>query len=175
MAASAEQIDKMLKLLEVQQQQQQTLQEQMMVQMTTLTQLQAENTTLRAAAVTTVGANVANNDSDTTTTVTDGSSIRAGQARKSKTPERPVINRDIDDREWALLLDRWERYKDTCNITPDDISSILLELRASCSDDVDKLLFEFVGPTVIKDCTETQLLEHIKSVVKHTHKEVHRI
>ena len=166
MTASTEQIDKMLKLLEVQQQQQQTLQEQMMVQMTTLTQLQAENTTLRAAAVT-VG---------TTTTATDSSSIRVGQGHKSKTPDRPVINRDIDDREWALLLDRWERYKDMCSITPDDISSIRLELRASCSDDVDKLLFEFVGPTVLKDCTESQLLEHIKSVaVKHTHKEVHRM
>ena len=161
-----EQMGKMLKLLEVQQQQQMKLQEAMMEQMQRLTALQTENTTLRNAAAAPGGV----------ATPPVASSNPEEQRYKSKKPDRPTIDRDIDDREWALLMDKWGRYKNMCNIKPTDLETIRLELRAACTDDVDKLLFEFVGPSVLDSCTEDQLLEHIKSVtVKHTHKEVHRM
>ena len=51
-----------------------------------------------------------------------------------------------------------------------------MELRASCSQDVNKLLFEYVGADALNTATEHALLNHIKSVaVKGTHKEVHRL
>ncbi len=157
-----EQMEKMLKLLEVQQQQQQQMQEQMMKQMETLTVLQTENTALRNAAT-------ADNNNNSNNGVGE-------QRYKPKRFNRPVIERDIDDREWALLMDTWGRYKDMCKFAEGDTASIRSELRAACSDDVNKLLFEFVGASVLNECTEEQLLGHIKAVaVKHTHKEVHRM
>ena len=56
-------------------------------------------------------------------------------------------------------------------------SYICLELRETCSDAVNKLLYEFKGAPELNsdDLTEDRLLEHIKSVaVKTIHKEVHR-
>ena len=53
---------------------------------------------------------------------------------------------------------------------------IRMELRASCSSDVNKLLFEFVGATTLDTASEQELLGHIRSIaVKGTHKEVHRM
>ena len=51
-----------------------------------------------------------------------------------------------------------------------------MELRAACSQDVNRLLFEYVGATTLDVATEVQLSAHIKSVaVKGTCKEVHRM
>ena len=48
------------------------------------------------------------------------------------------------------------------------------ELRACCSEEVDRMLFNFVG-AALKTATEVQLLNHIKSIaVVGVHKEVHR-
>ena len=93
---------------------------------------------------------------------------------KSKKPDRPVINADIDDREWALFLDTWSRYKGWIGVT--DASKIRMELRAACSTEVNKMLFEFVGPATLDECTEDDLLNHIKSIaVKQVHHEVHQM
>ena len=98
---------------------------------------------------------------------------RTGDA-KAKRPDRPVIESDIDDREWQLFLDTWSRYKTMAGLTA--VDSIRLELRAACSIEVNKMLFEFVGPTALAACTEPQLLAHIKSVaVKQVHHEVHQM
>ena len=52
----------------------------------------------------------------------------------------------------------------------------MLELRAACYTEVNKLLFEFVGPATLNTTTEDQLLGHIKAIsVKVVHKEVHRM
>ena len=57
-----------------------------------------------------------------------------------------------------------------------DIESIRDELRSACSNEVNKLLFEYVGATRLNACSESDLLAHIKSVaVKVTHKAVHRV
>lgn len=95
-------------------------------------------------------------------------------SKKTKTPDRPTIDANIDEREWELFKDSWRRYKTMTGIsTPDNIR---MELRAACSKDVNRLLFEFVGATILDTTTEDGLLTHIQSVaVKGTHKEVHRM
>ena len=49
-----------------------------------------------------------------------------------------------------------------------------MELRAACSQDVNKLLIEYVGASTLNSATEEQLMGHIESIaVKGTCKEVH--
>ena len=126
--------------------------------MTTVTTLQAENATLRA------GQNTVDNEGNT------------NSRGKSKKPDRPIINAGIDDREWALFIDTWTRYKSMIGVDGTDVVVVRQELRTACSTDVNKLLFEFVGATTLNACTEAELLGHIKSVaVKTVHKEVHQM
>ena len=139
-------------------------------QMTTVNNLQTENTRLREA-----------NNTATMATETGSTGPSAGgeaydRRYKSKKPDRPVINTDLDDQEWVLFLDTWDRYKSMIELQPTDTNAIRMELRTACSEDVNKLLFEYVGASKLKTCTEDELLGHIKSVaVKVTHKEVHRV
>ena len=98
----------------------------------------------------------------------------ARQANHTKKPDRPTVESGMNDREWALFDDSWGRYKKMANIT--DLETIRMELRAGCSPDVNKMLFEFVGAETLDTCTEAELLVHIKSVaVRTVHKEVHRM
>ena len=134
-------------------------------QMETVNSLREENDQLRAA----------NGTAGTEPNVTGDVTVETNQY-KAKKPERPVVNANIDDREWALFEDSWKRYKKMCKLASEDVENIRLELRACCSSDVNKFLFEYVGPTILDNCTEEELLSHIKSVaVKVTHKEVHRM
>ena len=124
-------------------------------QMQAVTTLQTENAALR--------------DSQNTAGNTSGNS-------KFKKPDRPVINAGIDDRDWALFLDTWSRYKSMVGVSDTDVDTIRQELRTACSPEVNKLLFEYVGASKLNECTEVNLLDHIKSVaVKTVHKEVHRM
>ena len=92
---------------------------------------------------------------------------------KSKTPDRSVVNASLDDREWALFEDTWSRYKTMLRIDTDQDRK-RMELRAACSDEVNKLLFEYVGPESLKTCSEADLLIYIINLaVKSIHKEVH--
>ena len=96
------------------------------------------------------------------------------QASHTKKPDRPTVESGMNDREWALFDDSWGRYKKMANIT--DLETIRMELRAACSTDVNKMLFEFVGSETLDTSTEADLLSHIKSVaVRTVHKEVHRM
>ena len=125
----------------------------MQQQMQTLTMLQTENADLRQQQV----RNERNPDS-----------------MKTKRPDRPLINANIDDREWELLKDTWNRYKVMTGLQ--HVDDIRNELRASCSEDVNRFLFEFVGAETLNKATEEELLQHIRAVaVKTTHKEVHRM
>ena len=129
----------------------------MKAQMEQVTKLQSENAELRNAM----------RDAN------EGS--HSSQTYKVKTPDRPVINAGLDDRDWALFEDTWSCYKVMLNMEHDDARK-RMELRAACSDEVNKLLFEYVGPDSLKTCTESELLKHIKDVaVKSIHKEVHRM
>ena len=91
----------------------------------------------------------------------------------AKKPDRPIIEQDSTDNDWALFTDSWQRYKDMCRLR--DISEIRNELRSSCSSDVNKLLFDLIGSDRLNSASEAELLMFIKSVaVKGMHKEVHR-
>ena len=90
-------------------------------------------------------------------------------------PSRPIIEAEIDDVEWAIFLDKWRHYKLIAELATD--REICLELRESCSSNVNKLLYEFVGTDDLNavNMNEETMLQHIKSVaVKTVHKEVYR-
>ena len=90
-----------------------------------------------------------------------------------KRPDRPIIDADATDSDWAMFINSWERYKTMTKIS--DPVEIRNELRSTCSSVINKLLFDFVGASTLNTCSEQQLLSHIKSVaVKGVHKEVHR-
>ena len=88
---------------------------------------------------------------------------------------RPTIQIDMDDMQWVLFTDAWERYKRIEEL--EDNAHICLELRDSCSPEVNQLLHDFIGPEMLNAATlmEEQLLSHIKRVaVKSIHVEVHQ-
>ena len=87
-------------------------------------------------------------------------------------PVRPEIKEGCGEFGWQLFLDRWQRYKKTAKLLT--TSEICLELRNACHENVDKLLFEFVGAKELNSTrlTEKALLDHIKHVaVGSTHKD----
>ena len=108
----------------------------MQQQMTTVNSLQAENTRLREAAPAVVGTNDNNN-----TINTDNQQ----SSYKSKNLDRPPISHGMDEREWAFFIDTWNRYKTSVGIN--DVAKIRSELREACSEEINKLLFEFFGST----------------------------
>ena len=150
-------------------------------QMKTVNDLQAENVRLRTENVSLAASDAGAGTTSTTATTTDAANsttanISGHHSYKGKKPDRPLINANIDDREWALFADAWGRYKKMCRLDDADVENICLELRECCSADVNKFLFEYVGPTKLDACDEQQLIAHIKSVaVKVVHKEVHRM
>ena len=90
-----------------------------------------------------------------------------------KSPERPSIGLDITEGEWSLFVDSWTRYKTICRLT--DPTIIRNELRAACSVDTNRLLFELIGPEILNSATEEHLLQKIRLVtVRGLHKEVQR-
>ena len=99
--------------------------------------------------------------------------LQAQTATKVKRPDRPIIEPDASDNDWALFMDSWERYKSMSRLS--EAEDIRNELRAACATEVNRLLFDFVGPDALHTASEQELLAHIKSVsVRGVHKEVHR-
>ena len=87
-----------------------------------------------------------------------------------KKPDRPVIEEDSTDKDWALFVDAWGRYKEIC-----DLVEIRNDLRTVCLLNVNRLLFQLLGSETLNIATEEQLLHQIGLVaVKGLHKEVHR-
>ena len=153
--ATADQVQQMLDLLKE--------------QMATVTTLQEENANLRETAA---QAAVPNNDTDARSATVNTNDPRYN----TKKPDRPVIDTELDDCDWELFLDTWNRYKEMIFLPATDVHTIRNEVRAACSNEVNKLLFEYVGKTKLSTCTEEDLLNYVKSVaVKVKHKEVHRL
>lgn len=87
--------------------------------------------------------------------------------------ERPTIDADCTDNRWIIFRDAWTRYKQMASLTLE--AEIRNELRSACSTKVNEMLFNFVGPDVLNNATEDELLDYIKSVsVKAVHPEVYR-
>ena len=84
------------------------------------------------------------------------------QSSVVKKPDRPTVNQDSTDSDWALFIDSWSRYKDMCRLR--DVAEIRNELRSACSNDVNKLLFDLIGSERLNNASEKDLLGFIKSV-----------
>ena len=88
---------------------------------------------------------------------------------------RPMMEEGVDDFGWNLFMDKWRRFKHSAGLT--ETEDTILELRDCCSDQVNRMLFEFIGFEELNrpSLTELELLNHIKTVaVRTVHKEVHR-
>ena len=99
---------------------------------------------------------------------------RNGGAAKRDSPKRPTIQNDMDDSDWAIFKASWRRYKIMTRLESE--GDIIMELQMACSNEVNKLLFEFVGKATLDSTPmmEDILLGHIRSVaVKGVHREVH--
>ena len=91
-------------------------------------------------------------------------------------PTRPKVEADMEEVTWKIFLDDWDRYKRRAEL--EDSEEICLELRETCSADVNKLLYQFNGGDELKSdsMTEAKLLKLIRNVaVKVIHPEVHRL
>ena len=145
-----EQMKRLMSMMEQQQVQIKLQMEQQSRQMETIAALSHENAELRSGQST--------------------SGISA--SRKTRCPDRPMIDSGMNDSEWEVWLDSWKRYKSMTKIGELDMVN---ELRSCCSTEVNTLLFQYIGPDTLNSTSETSLLEHIKSVaVKGLHIEVHR-
>lgn len=94
-----------------------------------------------------------------------------GRSRAKLT--RPVIDADSTDNRWIIFKDEWSRYKEMAGLSSE--RDIRNELRAACSQKVNEMLFNFIGPDALLTTSENDLLGFIKSVaVKTVHPEVYR-
>ena len=96
------------------------------------------------------------------------------QATRSrlKGPERPDVDLGFSETQWEFFKDEWGQYKRRAVLRADQIND---ELRACCSKELRKTLFDFVGGTVLSTLTEAELLEKIKATaVIGKNKAVHR-
>ena len=79
-----------------------------------------------------------------------------------KKPDRPRVDPESTDNDWAIFVDSWNRYKSMARLT--QLSEIRNELRAACSPEIEKLLFNLIGPAALNNASEDDLLKYIKSV-----------
>ena len=93
-------------------------------------------------------------------TAVNAQSQANGEPRpRLKAPERPEVDLGFSETQWALFEDEGKLYKRRAALQADQIKD---ELRACCSKELRKTLFDFVGTSVIDSYTEDQLLEKIK-------------
>ena len=70
-----------------------------------------------------------------------------------KLAERPEIDLGCNEVQWAFFLDEWESYKRRTSLI-DDLK--FDELRASCTKELRKTLFDFVGSSTLATINETK-------------------
>ena len=101
-----------------------------------------------------------------------GSTTNDNSRPRVKCPERPEIDLGFSETQHAFFLDEWKIYKRRAALKPEHITD---ELRACCSKDLRKTLFDFVGSTTLSSLGEDELLEKIKATaVIGKNKAVHR-
>ena len=89
-----------------------------------------------------------------------------------KKPERPEIDLDASESQWAFFKNEWEIYKLRSGVTG---SEATLELRAACTPQLRRALFDFLGQDTLAAVDESSLLTHIQQVaVKGKNTAVHR-
>ena len=91
---------------------------------------------------------------------------------KCKKPDRPEVSLDITESQYAFFKEEWRIYKTRCGLQPEEIT---LELRAACTTELRRSLFDFIGIDALNSATEDNLLDHIEKVaVKAKNTAVHR-
>ena len=89
-----------------------------------------------------------------------------------KRAERPEIDIGANESQWEFFVDEWNSYKRRTGLLPVEEVD---ELRASCSKELRKTLFDFVGSTNLQTITTDDLLIEIKRhAVVGKNKAVHR-
>ena len=95
-----------------------------------------------------------------------------GAQTRTKHAERPEVDVGYSESQWDFFVDEWRTYKRRTALPADKIVD---ELRASCSKELRKVLFNLVGGTTLETITEGELLAKIKSAaVIGKNKAVHR-
>ena len=76
---------------------------------------------------------------------------------------RPAAELDMDDVQWTVFLDSWQRYKRIAELDKESKQTICDELREACDPEVNKLMFKFVGASKLSssELKEEELLAHI--------------
>ena len=100
----------------------------------------------------------------------------SGQPNTSlvRRPKRPSIGLDATDSDWELFIDTWTWYKDMYGLV--DPAVIRIESRMACNPDVNRLLFDMIGPETLNSATEEYLLHQVRLVVvQGLYKEAHRL
>ena len=77
-----------------------------------------------------------------------------------KRAERPEIDLGSNEAQWAFFVDEWKCYKRRTSMKPDQVVD---ELRASCTKELRKTLFNFVGSSNLETVDEDSLLKQIKA------------
>ena len=77
-----------------------------------------------------------------------------------KHAERPKVDVGCSESQWLFFLDEWKSSKRRTSL---DASKIVDELRASCTKELRRFLFEFVGGSALETISENDLLVKIKS------------
>ena len=80
----------------------------------------------------------------------------------TKKPDRPTLDQGIDDSQWHFFTEEWKLYKRMSNLT--DANDIVDELRSSCSRELRRSLFDFVGAGNLDGVAEADLLTKLKSI-----------
>ena len=102
-----------------------------------------------------------------------GRTDAAPTSSKVVKPERPSIDIDTTESEWAIFEDNWSRFKRMAKLTTAD--EIRDNLRECCEPQLNKRLFDVKGVATLNAASEADLLKWIKEIaVKGVHKEVHR-
>ena len=103
---------------------------------------------------------------------TQSQAVTTENRPRLKPPERPEVDLGFSETQWAFFEDEWKLYKRRAALQPDQVKD---ELRACCSKELRKTLFDFVGSSVIDAFTEDQLLEKIREIAAiGKNKAVHR-
>ena len=102
-----------------------------------------------------------------------GASSGHTSGSKSVKPDRPSIDIEATESEWAVFEDDWKRFKRMAHLST--LEEIRDNLRQCCSKSLNKRLFDLKGSTTLDAASEVDLTQWMKEIsVKGVHKEVHR-
>ena len=77
-----------------------------------------------------------------------------------KHADRPEVDVGCSESQWTFFTDEWKSYKRRTGLSD---ARAVDELRASCTKELRKVLFDLVGGSTLETISEELLLEKIKS------------